>query len=62
METYAAVVKYDTLGILLSIEASRNYTLVQFDVKTAFLYCEMNEYLYMEQPTGFEDGKERVLS
>ena len=32
----------------------------QFDITTAFLYGELNEELYMEQPAGFEDGTGRV--
>jgi hypothetical protein len=60
LETYASVFKYYTLRILLSIAASSNYTLVQFDVETAFLYREKKENLHMKQPNGFEDETRRV--
>lgn len=35
--------------------------LMQFDIKTAFLYGDLNEEIYMVQPPGFGDGTERVL-
>jgi hypothetical protein len=33
-ETYAPVVKYDSLRIMLAVAANKGYTLKQFDVKT----------------------------
>lgn len=55
-ETYAPVVKYNSLRILLAVAAAREFSLVQFDVKTAFLHGTLKEELYMEQPTGFNNG------
>jgi hypothetical protein len=34
--------------------------LKQFDEKTAFLYSELEEEVYLEQPEGFDDGSGRV--
>lgn len=46
-EIYAPVVKHDSLRILLSIAASLNLELIQLDVKTAFLYGDLDEELYV---------------
>ena len=59
-ETYSPVVKHETIRILIAIASIRKLILTQFDVKTAFLYGNINEELYMEQPEGFDDGSGRV--
>lgn len=58
-ETYSPVVKYDSLRIVLSIAAAEDLEISQLDVKTAFLYGDLNEEIYIEQPQGFiQTGKE----
>jgi len=46
---------YDSLRVLLSLAASRDLEISQFDVKTAFLYGELKENIYMEIPEGLVD-------
>lgn len=59
-ETFSPVVKYDSLRIILSIAAEQDLDLFQFDVSSAFLYGELNEEIYLEQPEGFRvSGRER---
>ena len=44
---------------MLSVVAQFNMELEQMDVKTAFLYGELEETIFMRQPEGFEaKGKE----
>lgn len=59
-ETFSPVVRFETIRFLLSVAACNNMHLGQFDVKTAFLYGNLNENIYMEQPEGFKDGTTRV--
>lgn len=59
-ETFSPVAKMGTIRSLLSIAASEEMHLSQFDVSTAFLYGELEEDIYMKLPDGFEDGTNRV--
>lgn len=52
-ETYAPVMAYKTLRVLLSLAAIFNYEIKQFDITTAFLHAPIEEELYMELPEGF---------
>ena len=61
-EIYAPVVKHDSLRILLSIAAALDLELMALDVKTAFLYGELDEELYVRQAEGFvQPGKENYV-
>ena len=59
-ETFSPVARFDTIRAVLSVAASEKLNLAHFDVKTAFLYGELDEVIYMRQPTGYEDGTDRV--
>jgi hypothetical protein len=61
-ETYALVVRSDISRILLAVAAVKNYQIRQFDVKTVFLYDQMNRVLYIAQSKEFEkdDVKKNV--
>jgi len=52
-ETYSPVVRYDSLRTVLSIAAARDLDIIQLDIKTAFLYGELEEEIYLEQPEGY---------
>jgi len=56
-ETFSPVVRYESIR---TIAAAENYDLQQFDIKTAFLYGNQEENIYMSQPIGFEDSTDRV--
>lgn len=52
-ETFAPVVRYDSLRLLLAISANKRWKPRQLDIKTAFLYGILNEEIYMQLPEGF---------
>jgi len=56
-ETYAPVVKFCTLRMLFAMVVHHQLHCDQMDVKTAFLYGELEQDIYMEQPEGFVDPK-----
>jgi Reverse transcriptase (RNA-dependent DNA polymerase) len=41
------------IRIVIGLMASLNLNIEQLDVKIAFLYDDLEEELYMEQPEGF---------
>lgn len=59
-ETFSPVAKLTTIRSLLSIAASKNLHMYQFDVSTAFLYGKLKETVYMTQPPGFDDNSGKV--
>ena len=61
-ETYSPVVRYDSLRAVFAIAAALDLEIAQLDIKTAFLYGDLNEELYMSQPTGFvSKGQEGLV-
>lgn len=57
-ETFAPVMRYKSLRIILVLTTIKNYHLVQMDVITAFLNADMEEEVYMKQPKGYEQGQD----
>ena len=55
-ETFAAVVKPITYKALFAIAALNDWEIEQMDVKTAFLYGTLDEEVYVEMPTGYEES------
>lgn len=56
METFAHVAKINTVTVLLSVAANKDWALHKFDVTNAFLHGELKRDVYMEKPPGFTDG------
>lgn len=50
-ETFAPVIRYESVRVLLSLAAKEDWDIVQFDIKTAFLNGDLEEEIYMELPT-----------
>ena len=55
-ETFAPVVRHETLRYLISYATQRNLPMIHMDVETAFLNGELEEELFMEIPQGFKDA------
>jgi hypothetical protein len=53
MEVFAPVARMDTIRLVLALTAKKGRSLFQLDVKSAFLYGELNEEVYVEQPSGY---------
>ena len=57
-ETFSPVVRYDSLRLLIALTAAKNWKPQQCDIKSAFLYGELKEEIYMYLPEGSRiDGK-----
>jgi hypothetical protein len=56
-ETYALVVRLESICILLVYATYHGFKLYQMNVKSAFLNGPIKEEVYVEQPTGFEDSE-----
>ncbi|GKC83787.1 retrovirus-related pol polyprotein from transposon TNT 1-94 [Tanacetum coccineum] len=54
-ETYASVVRLESIRILLALACANDFKLYQMDVKSAFLNGFINEEDYIAQPLGFID-------
>lgn len=60
VETFAPVVRYSTLRLLIAVAVKKGLKIHQMDAITAFLQGDLDEELYIEQPEGFTDGTNRV--
>ena len=61
-ETFAPVVKWDSIRILLALAARFDLEINQMDVKTAFLNGNLEHAIYMEPPPGSPDyGADGVI-
>nr|GFC49323.1 retrovirus-related Pol polyprotein from transposon TNT 1-94 [Tanacetum cinerariifolium] len=54
-ESFAPVARLEAIRIFIANVASKNMTVYQMNVKTAFLNDELKEEVYVSQPEGFAD-------
>jgi hypothetical protein len=61
-ETFAPVVKFSSIRMLLTVATQNNIIVHQMDVDTAFLNGTIDEEIFMEQPPGYtQKGNEHVV-
>ena len=52
-ETFSPVARFETVHILLAPAVLEDWDIESLDVKTAYLYGELDEEIYMDQPKGY---------
>ena len=48
--------KMETVRLIFSLVAHFQWVIRQFDVKNAFLHCDLIEEVYMQHPSGYSLG------
>ena len=59
-ETYAPVVRYTSIRLLIALAVKRGLKIHQMDVITAFLQGDLDEEIYLKLPEGYENNKNQV--
>lgn len=59
-ETFAPVVRHNSIRFLLAVAVQRRMKIHQMDVITAFLQGDLEEDIFMQQPEGYKDNTNRV--
>lgn len=57
-EIFNPIIKHVTIWVVLSLALHFEWELRQVDVNNSFLNGDLEEVVYMKQPTGFEKGSE----
>jgi hypothetical protein len=61
-QVFLPVVRFETVRIMLALCALKNWHIEGLNVRNAYLYGELKEEIYMQQPEGFKvKGKEHMV-
>ena len=61
-QVFSPVVRFESLRLILALCALKDMHILGVDVRNAYLYAELDEEIYMEQPEGFSlPGKEHLV-
>ena len=52
-QIFSPVVRFKTVHLILAMAALHDWQITGLDVQNTFLYGELDEEIYMEQPEGF---------
>lgn len=53
-DTYSPVLNVNALIMFFALAIKKNMFIMQYDIKTAFLYGELKEYILMKLPHSFD--------
>lgn len=58
---FSPVARLDTIRVVISLAALKEWTIYQLDMKSAFLHGELSKEVFVKQPPGYEQkGNEQV--
>jgi hypothetical protein len=61
-EVFASVARMESVRLLMALAAQESWKLDHMDVKSAFLNGELEEEVYVKQPTGYiKEGEEHKV-
>jgi len=61
-ELFSPVVRYETAQLLFAVAILEDWDIQNVDIKTAYLYGDLDKEIYIEQPEGFRlPGKENKV-
>ena len=60
-EIFAPVARNESIRLLLSLAAERDWELGQLDIETAYLHGVVDRDIYMERPDGYHDGNSGLV-
>jgi hypothetical protein len=61
-QIFSPVVRYETVRLICALAALKKWHMSALDVRNAYLYGELSEEIYMEQPEGHKaPGKEHKV-
>jgi hypothetical protein len=58
-EVFAPVARLETIKLMISLAAQHRWKIYQLDVKSAFLNDFLEEEIYVEQPLGYSEAKNK---
>ena len=57
---FAPVARWDIVRMIIALATRNSWNVYQLDVKSAFLYGELKEVMFVEQLQGYEKKRSRI--